>query len=152
MTVGPCEFLQARRTAASPRTARWAGAERGTAPTLRAHRRAGGSVEYGILGSLQVRDVQDREAEIKGTRRRGLLLRLLVDANTFVSVGRLSEDLWEGAPPPGAAQTIQSHVSNLRKALGRDRVENQSKVGYRLVVADDEEIDATVFEDEAARG
>ena len=109
-------------------------------------------LEYGILGSLQVRDGQDRDAEVKGARRRGLLLRLLVDPNAFVSVGRLSEDLWEGAPPPGAAQTIQSHVSNLRRALGRDRVENQSKVGYRLVVGADDEIDAAVFEAEATRG
>ncbi len=109
-------------------------------------------MEYGILGSLQVRDGQDRDAEVKGARRRGLLLRLLVDANEFVSVGRLSEDLWEGAPPPGAAQTIQSHVSNLRRALGRDRVENQSKVGYRLLVGADDEIDAAVFEAEATRG
>src|SRR4051794_41976592 len=89
-------------------------------------------MEFGFLGPLQVRDLHDREAEIKGTRRRGLLLRLLVDANSFVSVDRLSDDLWEGDPPPGAAQTIQSHVSNLRRALGKERVENQSRVGYRL--------------------
>ena len=44
-------------------------------------------MDFGILGPLQVRDGSDRDAEIKGTRRRGLLLRLLVDANTFVSVG-----------------------------------------------------------------
>jgi DNA-binding SARP family transcriptional activator len=109
-------------------------------------------MDYGILGPLEVRDVSDRSAEIKGTRRRALLLRLLVDANGFVSVGGLSEDLWEGSPPPGAGQTIQSHVSNLRRALGKQRIENQSRIGYRLVVGADDEVDAAIFEKEVAHG
>jgi DNA-binding SARP family transcriptional activator len=109
-------------------------------------------MEFGILGSLRVRDGLDRDADVRGTRRRAMLVRLLVDADTFVSVGRLSDDLWDGAPPPGAAQTIQSHVSNLRRALGRERIENRSRIGYRLVIGADDEIDAAVFEDEVSRG
>jgi DNA-binding SARP family transcriptional activator len=109
-------------------------------------------MDYGILGPLQVRDVSDRDAEVKGTRRRALLLRLLVDADAFVSVDRLSEDLWEGAPPAAAAQTLQSHVSNLRSALGRERIETKSRVGYRLVIGPEDEIDAVVFEQEINRG
>lgn len=108
-------------------------------------------MEFGILGPLQVRGGDDRELEINGTRRRGLLLRLLVDANSMVSVGRLIEDLWEGDPPPAASQTIQSHVSNLRRAIGKDRIETQSKAGYRLVVTDADEIDAVAFEREVER-
>ena len=109
-------------------------------------------MEFGILGPLQVRGVDDRELEVNGNRRRNLLVRLLVDPNALVSVDRLIEDLWEGDPPPGAAQTLQSHVSNLRRALGRDRIETQSKRGYRLLVADDDEIDALEFEREVDRG
>ena len=109
-------------------------------------------MHFGILGPLRVRDGADRDADIRGRRGRGLLLRLLVDADAVVSVGRLREDLWEGSPPRGAAQTIQSHVSNLRRALGRDRIENQSGVGYRLVLRDGDEIDALAFADEVERG
>ena len=109
-------------------------------------------MEFGILGPLEVRDRDDLGLEINGSRRRGLLLRLLVDPNSMVSGGRLIEDLWEGNPPPGAVQTIQSHVSNLRRALGKERIETQSKSGYRLVVAPDDEIDAVAFEREVERG
>lgn len=109
-------------------------------------------MEFGILGPLQVRDLDDRDAEIRGTRRRALLLRLLVDADSFVSLDRLSEDLWEGAPPAAAAGTVQSHISNLRRALGKERIENQSRIGYRLVMEPGDELDAVGFEDEVRRG
>lgn len=108
-------------------------------------------VEFGILGPLQVRGRDDRELEISGTRRRGLLLRLLVDANTLVSSDRLIEDLWEGDPPTAASQTIQSHISNLRRALGKDRIATQSKAGYRLVITETDNLDATAFEREVER-
>ena len=109
-------------------------------------------MEFGILGPLQVRGADDRELEINGSQRRSLLLRLLTDANSVVTSGRLIEDLWEGLPPAGASQTIQSHISNLRRAIGRGRIETRSKGGYRLVVAVDDAIDAVEFEHEATRG
>ena len=108
-------------------------------------------MEFGILGPLQVRGSDDRELEINGTRRRGLLLRLLVDANTVVSTDRLIDDLWEGDPPAGASQTIQSHISNLRRALGRDRIATQSKAGYRLLITETDGLDATAFEQDVDR-
>lgn len=67
-----------------------------------------------------------------------------------MAVDRLAHDLWVGEPPPGAASTLASHVSLLRKALGPDRVEHRSG-GYRIVV-DAHELDAAEFEAELALG
>jgi predicted ATPase/class 3 adenylate cyclase len=50
------------------------------------------------------------------------LVRLAASANEVVPTGRLIEDLWDGAPPPGAASTLQSHVSVLRGLIGSDRI------------------------------
>jgi predicted ATPase/DNA-binding SARP family transcriptional activator len=47
---------------------------------------------------------------------------LAVSANEVVPSGRLIEDLWDGRPPPGAAATLQSHVSALRGLIGSDRI------------------------------
>ena len=90
------------------------------------------------------------ELEIPGARRRALLVRLLVSANHMTSTDRLAEDLWEGDPPPGAASTLQSHISFLRKALGRDRI-HRSGGGYVLEVGTSE-LDAHVAESESMRG
>ena len=109
-------------------------------------------MEFEVLGPLQVRGGDDRELEVNGTQRRSLLLRLLTDVGSVVSSGRLIEDLWEGAPPAAASQTIQSHISNLRRAIGKDRIETRSKGGYRLVLGDDDAIDAVEFEHEVNRG
>ena len=62
---------------------------------------------------------------------------LLLHANEVVSTERLIEALWEDEPPQGAQKTLQVYVSQLRKALGKDRVQTKPP-GYALRVADDE--------------
>jgi DNA-binding SARP family transcriptional activator len=53
-----------------------------------------------MLGALEVaRD--GHEVAVSGVRRRALLVRLVVSANEVVPTGRLVEDIWEEAPPPG---------------------------------------------------
>ena len=70
-----------------------------------------------------------------------LLAVLLVHANQVVSLDRLIEELWGEEPPPQAAASLQTYVSNLRRALdpGRparapSRVLVSQPPGYRLVV------------------
>jgi predicted ATPase/DNA-binding SARP family transcriptional activator/Tfp pilus assembly protein PilF len=75
-----------------------------------------------------------------------LLVRLLLSANEVVPTGRLVDDVWEGAPPPGASSTLPAHVSVLRKALGGDRLQFRDG-GYVLAVATGE-LDAELFEKE----
>jgi DNA-binding SARP family transcriptional activator len=106
-------------------------------------------VRFKILGSLTV-EGDAGPILVSGSRRRALLLRLLVPPNHPVSDGRLTEDLWDGEPPAGAVSTLASHVSLLRQVIGRDRIARRAG-GYVLVVGP-EEVDALCFEEEAKAG
>ncbi len=106
-------------------------------------------LEFGVLGELLVRGDAGPLA-IPGPRRRALLIRLLISANQTVPAEVLAEDVWDQAPPPGAASTLQSHLSFLRKVLGSDRLSHGSG-GYALEVGE-AELDAWLFEGEYRRG
>lgn len=106
-------------------------------------------MQFGILGPLVVRS-GDGDAALGASKPRALLVRLLLDANRPVPAERLVEDIWDGEPPRSAAQTLQTYVSQLRKALGSDRVITDPG-GYRVVVGD-AELDATRFEALVADG
>jgi DNA-binding SARP family transcriptional activator len=106
-------------------------------------------VEFKVLGPLVVRN-EAGEVKVAGSRRRGLLVRLLVVPNQLVSAARLAEDLWEGAPPPSWRAALQSHVYLLRRELGPDRIE--SRDGGYLINAADDEVDSRLFELESGQG
>ena len=79
---------------------------------------AGGYVMlYRILGPLEVLDDEGRNVPLRGRRERVLLAALLLEANRVVSVDRLIDALWGEHPPETAPNTLQVHVSNLRKRL-----------------------------------
>ncbi len=105
--------------------------------------------QFGILGPLCVRD-EAGEVVVSGARRRALLVRLLIAGNQPVPTDRLAEDLWEGHPPPGAASTLRSHVSLLRRSVGADRLQMLAG-SYSLVVAHDE-LDVNLFEEDSHEG
>jgi DNA-binding SARP family transcriptional activator len=70
-----------------------------------------------VLGPVRAhRD--DRPIVLGGRRQRGVLARLAIAAGHVVPTDRLIDDIWAGEPPASAANTLQSYVSNLRKALG----------------------------------
>jgi DNA-binding SARP family transcriptional activator len=99
-------------------------------------------MEFRILGPLEV--VEDgRVLDLGGQKQRMLLAVLLLHPNEVVSVDALSEALWQDGPPATAPKVVQVYVSQLRKTLGRDRVETKAP-GYLLHV-DDGELDATRF-------
>ena len=77
-------------------------------------------MEFAILGPLEVLD-QHRRIEVSSTKERLLLAVLVVHANEVVSTDRLIEVLWGAQPPATAANTLQIHVSHLRRALEPDR-------------------------------
>lgn len=106
-------------------------------------------MDFRILGRTQV-VAGDAEIALGGSQRRSLLAVLLVDAGVVVPAERLVDALWPVHPPMSAGQTVQSHVSHLRKLLGADRIETVAG-GYRLVV-DEAEVDAIQFEREFERG
>jgi DNA-binding SARP family transcriptional activator len=93
-------------------------------------------MEFRILGPLDVVD-QGRAVNLPGAKHRALLAMLVLHANEVVSTERLIEALWEEQPPQGAQKTLQVYVSQLRKALGKDRVQTKPP-GYALRVGDRE--------------
>ena len=100
-------------------------------------------MEFHILGPLEVMD-QGRAVKLGGSKQRSLLAFLLLRPNEAVSRDRLIDELWGDQPPDTAATAIQVHVSQLRKALGRDVIVTQPP-GYLIRVRDGE-LDLERFE------
>jgi DNA-binding SARP family transcriptional activator len=114
-------------------------------------------VEFAILGSLEVRN-QHRRIDVSSAQERRLLAVLVMHANEVVSADRLIEALWAVKPPATAANTLQTYVSHLRRALEPDRpprakgsVLRTHGRGYELVVHP-EAVDAAQFERLAREG
>jgi DNA-binding SARP family transcriptional activator len=100
-------------------------------------------MEFRILGPLEV--IRDgRPLDLSGRKRRALLLALLLDANRVVSSPRLIDALWEEEPPATAHKALQLYVSQLRKLLGRERLQTKAP-GYLLRLEPDE-LDLARFE------
>ncbi|MEU6824046.1 BTAD domain-containing putative transcriptional regulator [Streptomyces atriruber] len=103
-------------------------------------------MQFGVLGPLAVRDGEGEPVKVPEAKVRALLADLLVHEGRLVSADRLIDDLWGDAPPGNPANALQSKVSQLRRALGRDRVVHQPP-GYRLRLdaAAGDEVDADRF-------
>ncbi|MXG27285.1 AAA family ATPase [Streptomyces sp. YIM 132580] len=88
-------------------------------------------------------DGEGREVRVPEAKVRALLADLLANDGGPVSADRLIHDLWGDAPPGRPAGALQAKVSQLRRAIGRDRVVRQPP-GYRLRF-DGDEVDAVRF-------
>jgi DNA-binding SARP family transcriptional activator/Tfp pilus assembly protein PilF len=100
---------------------------------------------FGVLGPLLVRD-GETPTDIPKGRLRVLLAALLVHAGQAVSADAVAEAVWDGSPPPGAADTLRTYVLRLRRALGPaagSRVLTRYP-GY-LIEATEQEIDLLRF-------
>jgi DNA-binding SARP family transcriptional activator len=89
-------------------------------------------LEFRLLGPLEVLD-GDRPVRLGGPKQRAALAILLLSANRVVSVERLADDLYAGAPPVTAVTQVQRQISELRKVLGADAIETRSP-GYVIHV------------------
>jgi predicted ATPase/DNA-binding SARP family transcriptional activator len=87
-------------------------------------------LEFGILGPLEVRR-NGRVVPLHGRKQRALLALLLLRANEVVSRERLIDELWSDEPPETATNTLQVHVSQLRKALAGDGVDAAATLATR---------------------
>lgn len=85
-------------------------------------------LEFRILGPLEVLS-DDQPIRLGGPKQRAALAILLLSANRVVSVERLADDLYAGAPPVTAVTQVQRQVSELRKVLGASAIETRSP-GY----------------------
>jgi DNA-binding SARP family transcriptional activator/tetratricopeptide (TPR) repeat protein len=93
-------------------------------------------MEFRILGPVEVLS-EGRALDLGGQKQRALLVLLLMEANRVVSGDRLIDALWEGEPTATARKALQVYVSQLRKLLGKDRVQTKAP-GYQLRVEPDE--------------
>ena len=107
-------------------------------------------MEFRILGPLEVIGDNGRPISLPAPKVRALLALLLLNRNHVVPSDVLVDELWDEEPPATAAKTLQVYVSQLRKALGADRVET-AQVGYRLRI-NAGEVDVDTFEQLVADG
>jgi DNA-binding SARP family transcriptional activator len=101
-------------------------------------------VEFRILGPLEVVE-RGRALALGGPRQRTLLALLLTRANEVVSTDRLIHELWGTQPPSTAANTLQHHVSQLRRTLAPSEAIVTQQPGYLIRVGPDE-LDLLRFE------
>lgn len=73
-------------------------------------------MEFRLLGTVSVETLTG-PLPLGPAKRRSLLAALLLSANMPVSLGRLTECLWDDEPPSQARGVIQGHVSRLRALL-----------------------------------
>ena len=101
--------------------------------------------EFRILGPLEV--VGDGgPVRLGGPKQRATLAILLLRANRVVSIERLADDLYAGAPPVTAVTQVQRQISELRKALGgaANTIETRAP-GYVIRLSPDQ-LDLSRFE------
>jgi len=109
----------------------------------------------GVLGPTVVGDgPRDalRARRLSAARHRALLAALALHRGRAVDAGRLIEAVWGPDAPAGAAGTLQTYVSVVRRVLEPDlaprrpsRYLQSSDAGYRLDVSE-EEVDAAAFD------
>ncbi|WP_314615106.1 AfsR/SARP family transcriptional regulator [Streptomyces stackebrandtii] len=108
-------------------------------------------MRFRVLGPVAVWDADGEAVRVPETKVRALLADLLVHEGQPVSADRLVHDIWGDAVPGNPANALQAKVSQLRRAVGRDRVLHQP-AGYRLRLDDDPTgVDAGRFRQLAAR-
>ena len=103
--------------------------------------------EFRLLGPLEA-VVDGSPLRLAAEKPRALLALLLLNRNRVVPTERLVDELWGEEPPARATKALQVYVSQLRKALGPERLVTRSP-GYELRV-DEDELDVARFESLAA--
>jgi len=84
-----------------------------------------------LLGPVDV--VVDGEPRlVAGLRRKAVLAVLALNHGEVVSADRLAEAVWADGPPPASLNTLQKHVSQLRKVLGNGAAIVARPPGYAL--------------------
>ncbi|MDP4504525.1 BTAD domain-containing putative transcriptional regulator [Nonomuraea turcica] len=107
-------------------------------------------MRFQILGPTTALGEDGEPVALGGPRVRALLTLLALHAGRIVGAEQLVDGIYGARPPEGVANALQSQVSRLRRALGRDLVEFHP-AGYRLV-ADPQDVDARRFEQLAQAG
>ena len=101
-------------------------------------------MDFRLLGALEVEAAGVDLTPVR-PKQRVLLALLLLREGEVVASDELVEALWGQGPPETARTALHGHVSALRKRLGAERIETRPP-GYRLLLADGDELDIRRFE------
>ena len=114
-------------------------------------------IDLDVLGPSAAR-VRDTRVPLGAPKLRSLLGLLVLWRDRPVPADRLIDVLWRGSPPPGAGNTLQGYVADLRRRLEPERRARSTSTvllhesgGYRFTdgAAD---VDADRFEAAVQRG
>ncbi len=100
-------------------------------------------MRFAVLGPLSISQ-NGGPVSLGGRKQRTLLAVLLLHANDVVHRDQLIDALWGEEPPASAAESLDTYVYRLRKALGHDRLPRNAG-GYLLRV-EPGELDVERFE------
>ena len=106
-------------------------------------------MEFRILGPVDALD-EGRPVPLPAGKPLTLLRILLLNRNRVVSAEALIDELWGDDPSESATKALQGYVSQLRKALGADRLITEPP-GYSLRV-EDGKLDLDRFEQLVCEG
>jgi DNA-binding SARP family transcriptional activator len=101
------------------------------------------SMEFRLLGPVEVLGDSDRRIDLAANRLRVLLAALLLQPNRPVAAQELVDTLWEADLPARPRSTLQTYVSRLRSLLGQAIISTEP-AGYVITVAP-EQVDLTRF-------
>ena len=107
-----------------------------------------------ILGPVRI-TTADGAIELRAARERQLLALLAIQHDTVVTVERLVDEIWDGAPTDSAVAALRVHVSRLRKTLSTAHLEHLLETrptGYLLRLGEEGSLDADCFEAAASLG
>jgi DNA-binding SARP family transcriptional activator/WD40 repeat protein len=99
------------------------------------------SLQFQILGPVQVLDRDGKAIDVGGAKPRLVLVQLVLNPNRVVSTDALVDALWGQDPPPTARRSLQSHVAKLRAALGGDDGPIDSRSPGYVLSVDEDQID-----------
>jgi DNA-binding SARP family transcriptional activator len=102
-------------------------------------------MEFRILGSFEVVGSAGL-IDLRGAKRRGLLACLVVHAGQPMSTDRLVEELWGDGGSGGAARTVQTYMSQLRRLLRNEPASLTTRPGGYVLEIDHGDVDAYRFE------
>ena len=107
-------------------------------------------LRFGVLGPLLV-ERGEQTVPVR-SRQRLILAMLLMNAGRPVSVDRLIDEMWGDNPPDGPVNTLQVHVSQLRRALAAGNATILTQPPGYLLRTSPAQLDLLMFEQLAHRG
>lgn len=97
-----------------------------------------------VLGPLRLEENGESIA-LGGQRQRAVLALLVAAAGRSMSIDAIASEIWPDQPLDQVRDSLYTYVSQIRRAVGKERVVRVDG-GYRLDLTEHDEIDAAMFE------